>query len=90
MWIIYEPKDVDRILSRAPKQIVKKYEFWKRVAEMDGPIGLKRINGFEDEALKGNWDGYRSSRLNDKWRIIYKVIGKKLEIDIEDINPHKY
>lgn len=57
MWIIYEPKDIVKILSRAPKHIAKKYEFWKRVAEMDGPVGLKRINCFEDEALKGNLDG---------------------------------
>ena len=40
---------------------------------LDGPQGLRKIKGYHDESLKGIWHGYRSSRLNNQWRIIYKV-----------------
>ena len=33
------------------------------------------VKGFSDEALKGAWSGFRSSRLNKQWRLIYQIEG---------------
>lgn len=44
---------------------------------LSGPEGLRAINGFRDAALSGDWKGYRSSRLNEQWRVIYQ--GESLE-----------
>ncbi|MCB9026245.1 MAG: type II toxin-antitoxin system mRNA interferase toxin, RelE/StbE family [Bdellovibrionaceae bacterium] len=62
----------------------------KVTVEFLGPSGLKVIRGFNDEALRDNWKGFRSSRLNKQWRVIYKVENKKFEVYVVEIIPHKY
>ena len=92
MWQILEHREVDKKLSRArvPLEVLKRYEKWKDIVRLSGPQGLKRIKGFRDEALKGQWRGCRSSRLGLQWRLIYPVEGKRLLIKVLDINPHDY
>lgn len=57
---------------------------------ISGPQGLKMIKGFHDEALKGQWQGYRSSRLNIHYRVIYKVRADVVIVEVFDINRHQY
>lgn len=90
MWTILEKKSVVKELKKAPNEILDKYEVWKRVVEIEGPQGLKKIRGFNDEALKGEWKGFRSSRLNEQWRVIYRVEGKETLVYVMTVNPHKY
>jgi hypothetical protein len=61
MWRIEEHRRVDKQLSAAPREILKRYEKWKDIAMLSGPPGLRLIGGFDDEALSGKWKGYRSS-----------------------------
>lgn len=77
-------------MHRIPKQILKHYELWKRIIELDGPSGLRKIKGFHDESLQGEWKGFRSSRLNIQWRVIYVCEENVCEVYVVDINPHKY
>ena len=81
---------IKKSLKKAPSEVLKRYEAWKRIVEISGPLGLKLIKGFHDEALRGEWNEYRSSRLGIQWRIIYKVEKKLLEVYVFEINPHKY
>ncbi|RFF27656.1 MULTISPECIES: type II toxin-antitoxin system mRNA interferase toxin, RelE/StbE family [unclassified Wenzhouxiangella] len=92
MWQILEHRKVDRKLAKAkvPLEVLKRYEKWKDIARLTGPQGLERIKGFRDETLKGEWKGYRSSRLGLQWRIIYRVEGNRLLIKVIDINPRDY
>lgn len=90
MWIIYEKKSLKKNLSKAPKDVIKKYEAWKRVVELSGLQGLRQIRGFNDEALQGKWKGFRSSRLGIQWRVIYKIEKDNFEVYVFEINPHKY
>jgi len=92
MWQVFERRDLDKKLTRAkvPLDVLKRYEKWKDIARLSGPQGLKRIKGFRDEALKGQWRGFRSSRLGQQWRVIYRVEGDRLLIQVLDINPHDY
>lgn len=90
MWNIYEKKSLAKIIKKIPIHIRKHYELWKRIAELEGPLGLRFIKGYHDEALKGDWHGYRSSRLSKQWRLIYKVEHDHFEIYVIDINPHEY
>jgi toxin HigB-1 len=90
MWTLYEKKSLAKTLQRLPEHVVKHYELWKRIVEIEGPPGLRLIKGFHDEALKGDWQGYRSSRLTKQWRVIYKIDNEELEIDVMDINLHDY
>ncbi len=90
MWQIYEKKTIAKQLRKAPKEVLKNYEIWKRIVELQSPSGLKKIKGFHDEALKGQWNSYRSSRLNKQWRVIYKVLKDACEVYVVEVNPHKY
>lgn len=90
MWQVYEKKTFSRTLKKIPQEVIKNYEVWKRIVELEGPKGLKLIKGFRDETLKGKWRGYRSSRLNKQWRVIYKHEKILFEIFVIELTPHKY
>jgi addiction module RelE/StbE family toxin len=90
MWIIFEHKSVMKTISKLPEQVIERYEFWKNIIEIDGIEGLKNIRGFNDEALKGKWFGYRSSRLNIQYRVIYKVDKQRVLVYVERISAHNY
>lgn len=90
MWSIFEHKRLDKQLAKAPLEVQKRYEKWKDIVEISGPDGLKLIRGFRDEALRGEWKGYRSSRLNQQYRAIYSVEGDRLEVIVVEVSPHDY
>jgi addiction module RelE/StbE family toxin len=91
MWRIEEHRRVYKQLSGAvPKEILKRYEKWKDIARLSGPPGLRSIKGFHDEALSGEWRGYRSSRLGLQWRVIYRVVADALLIQVVQVTPHDY
>ena len=85
MWRILENRNVKKTLRKTPKAILIKYEAWKRIVELDGPKGLKHIQGFRDESLTGNWKGFRSSRLSLQWRVIYKVVNNELQVFVFEV-----
>jgi toxin HigB-1 len=90
MWRIEEHRRVDKQLSRVPIEILKRYEKWKDIARISGPLGLRAIKGFNDEALSGEWKGHRSSRLGLQCRVIYRAIGEVLLIQVVQLTPHDY
>jgi toxin HigB-1 len=91
MWRIEEHRRVDKQLSGVvPTEILMRYEKWKDIARISGPQGLRAIKGFHDEALSGDWKGFRSSRLGIQWRVIYQVVGDVLMIHVVQVTPHDY
>jgi addiction module RelE/StbE family toxin len=48
------------------------------------------IKGFSDETLKGEWSGYRSSRLNKHYRVIYQIKADEVYVQVKKITPHDY
>ena len=90
MWDIYEHRNVSKRLMRTPQEVLKRYEKWKDIVEVSGPEGLKLIKGFRDEALQGEWKGHRSSRLNQQYRVIYRVESDKLFVLVMEVTPHDY
>ena len=73
-----------------PVDVLKRYEKWKDIVAISGPKGLKLIKGFNDEALRGEWKGHRSSRLNIQYRIIYKIEKEKLFVKVVKVTAHDY
>lgn len=90
MYTILEHRKVVKQLEKAPMEVKKSYLAWKRIVELEGPRGLWFIKGFHDETLKGEWKGFRSSRLNLKWRVIYQVERELLQVYVIELNPHHY
>lgn len=87
---IEEHRRVDKCLSHAPVETLKCYEKWKDIARLSGPVGLRAIKGFHDEALSGQWEGSRASRLGLRWRVIYRVTSEKVLIQVVAVNAHDY
>lgn len=90
MWAIVENEVLDKKWRKLQPQVLKKYELWKSIIRYNGPQKLKEFPGFHDEALKGEWSGCRSSRLNLQFRVIYQVFENELVVQVEDITPHHY
>ena len=90
MWEIYEHHSLVRKLPRIPTEVLKRYEKWKDIVAISGPDGLRLIEGFHDESLRGEWQGHRSSRLGLKYRLIYRIEDKKLYVQVIDITAHDY
>lgn len=90
MWEILEHRRVGKALAAAPVEVQQRYEKWKDIVKISGPQGLRLIRGLNDEALSGNWKGFRSSRLDIQYRVIYKVQKNKVLVEVERVAPHDY
>ena len=90
MWRIEEHRRVDKQAAAAPTEILKRYEKWKDIAGISGPLGLRQITGFHDEALSGAWKGHRSSHLGAQFRVIYRVLPDELMFQVMSITAHDY
>jgi len=90
MWEIYEHRKAVKQLASLPIDVLKRYEKWKDIIFISGPDGLKQIRGFRDEALRGEWKGHRSSRLNIQYRVIYKIEKDLVLVQVVNVTPHDY
>ena len=90
MWAIYEGPEARKNLKRLPLEILRRYEKWKDIVRYSGPDGLSLIKGFHDEALGGEWRGFRSSRLNLRYRVIYEAVKQDVLVSVIKITPHDY
>ncbi len=90
MWEIYEHRKLSRRFARLPDDVLKRYEKWKDIVRISGPAGLRLIKGFHDEALRGKWRGYRSSRLGIQYRVIYIAEGQEVAVYVVELNAHDY
>ena len=90
IWQLFESDRARKVLNKAPPQVVRKYQFWANMIQTQGPQAIKFFPGFRDEALKGSWKGYRSSRLNDQYRVIYRIEEREVTVYVERIDPHTY
>lgn len=90
MWDIYEHRKVAKQLESLPTDVQKRYEKWKDIVSISGPDGLRKIRGFRDESLRGEWKGHRSSRLNIQYRVIYKIEKDFVLVQVVNVTPHDY
>ena len=90
MWEIYEHRKAVKQHALLPVDVLKRYEKWKDIILISGPDGLKQIRGFRDEALRGEWKGHRSSRLNIQYRVIYKIEKDLVLVQVVNVTPHDY
>ena len=90
MWRIREHRNISKVCGKLPASIVRKYELWKNIVARHGPEKLREFPGFNDEKLRGERDGQRSSRLNLRYRVIYSVDRELVSVDVVEVTPHKY
>lgn len=89
-WTVHESPEAQKMLEKAPKAIIARYFAWRTFVEARGIFALRTVRGFHDEALSGQWQGFRSSRLNRQWRVIYRHVADQVVVFVERISPHNY
>ncbi len=90
MWDIFEHRRAWRQLDRLPRDVLKRYEKWKDIVQLSGPLGLRQIKGFNDEALRGEWKRHRSSRLSRQYRVIYRIERDRVLVEVVSVTAHDY
>lgn len=90
MWEIYEHRRTVRQLEKLPLEILKRYEKWKDVVSISGSAGLRLIRGFHDETLSGEWKNHRSSRLNEQYRVIFRIRRNEVRVEVVSVTAHDY
>ncbi len=90
MWTVWEHRRLAKRLPKLPLDVLQRYQKWKDIVEFSGPQGLRMIRGFRDEALRGRWQGHRSSRLNQQYRVIYRVMAREIRVEVIDVTAHDY
>ena len=90
MWQIEEHRRIDKQVDAVPNEVLKRYEKWKDIVSISGPQGLRLIKGFRDESLRGEWKGYRSSRLGNQFRVIYRIEKEQILVQVVNITAHDY
>ena len=88
--MILEHRRTARQLKRLPDEILKRYQKWKDIVEVSGPAGIRLIRGFRDEPLSGEWQDHRSSRLNEQYRVIYRIEREEVVVEVVSVAPHDY
>jgi addiction module RelE/StbE family toxin len=43
-----------------------------------------------DEALAGQWKGFRSSHLSGQWRVIYRVESREVAVYVVRVSAHDH
>ena len=51
---------------------------------------MKKISGYKDHALKGEWIGARSSYMNKEGRVIYVTNKDEVQVFVMEVNTHDY
>lgn len=92
---IYEvtiTKQAEKQLRTLPAHIVFKLQTWIDFVKHQGISQVRKIPGFNDEALKGKRLGQRSVRLNKAYRAIYLIdtSGAIHIAKIVEVNKHEY
>ena len=92
MEYLVDLKNVQKILKKLPKHILKKLHFWTFYIEKFGLEETRKIKGLHDEALKGKRKGQRSLRLSKSYRVIYMQRQHKdiIILDVIEVNKHEY
>jgi len=90
MWEILEHRKLTRRFARLPIEILKRYEKWKDIVRISGPKGLRLIKGFNDESLHGEWKGYRSSRLGQQYRVIFRIKREEIIVEVVELTARDY
>ena len=65
---------------------------WIGAVQLDGLEQTRRLPGYHDEPLHGEWKGYRSIRLSRSYRAIYTIQDdSSLEfVLVETVTKHEY
>lgn len=64
---------------------------WVNEMEEEGPEYIAKSKRWNDHPLHSEWEGFRSSSFSFSGRIIYKVNGREITVNVHRVtNDHNY
>ena len=76
------------VISKADIKVLLR---WVDEMEEFGPDHIALSKEWHDHELKRNWNGYRSSAFSKAGRVIYKVVGTKVVVEVHRVTAtHNY
>ena len=65
---------------------------WVKAVEFEGMENVKKLPGYHDEKLTGEWEGYRSVRLTKVYRVFYYEIKREkfYIVQVVKVSRHEY
>lgn len=90
MWAVVENRAAAKVIDKLPAHVAEQYAFWCAVVRQSGPQALRAFKAMHDEKLRGPLAHWRSSRLTQQWRVIYRTDKSSLTVYIERVTPHDY
>lgn len=64
---------------------------WVKEMEEEGPEFIAKSKLWNDHPLHSEWEGFRSASFSLKGRIIYKVNGREITVNVHRVtNNHNY
>jgi proteic killer suppression protein len=65
---------------------------WVGAVQIDGVAETRKLPGYHDEPLQGEWKGHRSIRLSRSYRAIYLIQNDGVVefVLVETVNKHQY
>ena len=70
-YLVHYTKFAEKQIRKLPERILRALRAWALTIELEGVSGIRKLPGYNDEALKGDRKGQRSSRLSRAYRVIY-------------------
>jgi len=80
-------------LRKCPQHIVRNLMAWVGAVQLEGLEEVRKLPGYHDEPLRGEWEGHRSIRLSRSYRAIYVILADEECVQfarVETVNKHEY
>ena len=93
-----------KLSDKAEEELINNYKFgkisqedigiikiWVNQVESYGPEAIRDQGKWDDHALHGVWEGFRSSCFSNSGRIIYRIFDKRIIVEVVRVTPnHNY
>ena len=91
-WKVYWNQKVQKQVLHLPHHIIGSFYDWVRAVEFEGIEEVRRLPGYHDEKLKGEWEGFRSVRLTKAYRVFYYEFknGEFFIAQVVKVSKHEY
>lgn len=91
-WKVTWGPKVQKQIFKLPSYVVGSFYDWVKAVEFDGMENVKKLSGYHDEKLKGEWEGFRSVRLTKVYRVFYCELKKEefYIVRVVKVSRHEY
>jgi toxin HigB-1 len=91
-WKVFWGLKVQKQIIKLPGYVIGSFYDWVKAVELEGMEKVRRLPGYHDEKLSGEWEGFRSIRLTKAYRVFYFEFkkGEFFIAQVVKVSKHEY